>query len=156
MAVESSFNPFAQSPVGAQGLMQVMTKVHDEKYTAFGGGHAAFDPVTNLRVGVQVLKECIARAGGLEAGLRFYVGAANLVEDGGYAVKVLAEQSNLRLVASGAHRAGRRPRRRRRPAEARRLPAATPAPTPSRQRPRRPSPSRRPAVASGTTSPCRR
>ena len=61
MAIESSFNPFAQSSVGAQGLMQVMTKVHDDKYEAFGGILAAFDPVTNLRVGVQVLKECIAR-----------------------------------------------------------------------------------------------
>ena len=101
MAVESSFNPFAQSPVGAQGLMQVMTKIHDDKYEAFGGSHAAFDPVTNLRVGVQVLKECIARAGGLEAGLRSYVGAANTGEDGGYAAKVLAEASTLRLIASG-------------------------------------------------------
>jgi hypothetical protein len=101
MAVESSFNPFAQSPVGAQGLMQVMTKVHDDKYEAFGGSHAAFDPVTNLRVGVQVLKECIARSGGLEAGLRAYVGAANSGEDGGYAAKVLAHQSLLRLVAAG-------------------------------------------------------
>jgi hypothetical protein len=101
MAVESSFNPFAQSAVGAQGLMQVMTKMHNDKYEAFGGNHAAFDPVTNLRVGVQVLKECIARAGSLEAGLRFYVGAANLPEDGGYAVKVLSEQNSLRLVASG-------------------------------------------------------
>ena len=101
MAVESSFNPFAQSPVGAQGLMQVMTKVHDDKYEAFGGSHAAFDPVTNLRVGVQVLKECIARAGSLEAGLRSYVGAANSGEDGGYAAKVLAQQSILRLVAGG-------------------------------------------------------
>jgi hypothetical protein len=62
MAVESSFNPFAQSPVGAQGLMQVMTRVHDDKYEAFGGVHAAFDPVSNLRVGVQVLKDCIASA----------------------------------------------------------------------------------------------
>ncbi|MEO7150375.1 MAG: lytic transglycosylase domain-containing protein [Burkholderiaceae bacterium] len=101
MAIESSFNPFAQSPVGAQGLMQVMTKIHDDKYIAFGGRHAAFDPVTNLRVGVQVLKECIARGGSLEAGLRFYVGAANLVDDGGYAGKVLAEQGQLRLVANG-------------------------------------------------------
>jgi Transglycosylase SLT domain len=101
MAIESSFNPFAQSSVGAQGLMQVMTKVHNDKYEAFGGNHAAFDPVTNLRVGVQVLKECIARAGGLEAGLRFYVGAANLSDDGGYASKVLSEQQSLRQVASG-------------------------------------------------------
>ena len=102
MAVESSFNPFAQSPVGAQGLMQVMTKVHDDKYEAFGGSHAAFDPVTNLRVGVQVRKDCIARTGSLEAGLRSYVGAGNSGEDGGYASKVLAEQATLRLVAGGA------------------------------------------------------
>jgi len=101
MAIESSFNPFAQSPVGAQGLMQVMTQVHDDKYEAFGGNHAAFDPVTNLRVGVQVLKECIARAGGVEAGLRYYVGAANLADDGGYAGKVLAEQEHLRQVVAG-------------------------------------------------------
>ena len=101
MAIESSFNPFAQSAVGAQGLMQVMTKVHNDKYEAFGGNHAAFDPITNLRVGVQVLKECIARAGGLEAGLRFYVGAGNMADDGGYAGKVLSEQQSLRQVASG-------------------------------------------------------
>jgi soluble lytic murein transglycosylase-like protein len=101
MAVESSFNPFAQSAVGAQGLMQVMTRVHDDKYERFGGTLAAFDPVTNLRVGVQVLKECIQRAGGLEAGLRYYVGAANLEDDNGYAGKVLAEQAYLRQVAGG-------------------------------------------------------
>ena len=101
MAIESSFNPFAQSAVGAQGLMQVMTKVHNDKYEAFGGNHAAFDPVTNLRVGVQVLKECIARAGSLEAGLRYYVGAGNLAEDGGYAGKVLTEQNSLRQVVGG-------------------------------------------------------
>ena len=101
MAVESSFNPFAQSSVGAQGLMQVMTRIHDDKYQPFGGNHAAFDPVTNLRVGVQVLKECIARAGSLEEGLRYYVGAANLADDGGYAGKVLGEQSYLREIVRG-------------------------------------------------------
>jgi soluble lytic murein transglycosylase-like protein len=101
MAIESGFNPFAQSPVGAQGLMQVMTRVHDDKYLAFGGNHAAFDPVSNLRVGVQVLKECIARAGSLESGLKTYVGAANLPDDGGYAARVLSEQAHLRSVAAG-------------------------------------------------------
>lgn len=101
MAIESRFNPFAQSAVGAQGLMQVMTRVHDDKYEAFGGNLAAFDPVTNLRVGVQVLKECIQRAGSLEEGLRYYVGAANLAEDTGYTARVLAEHDLLKAVAAG-------------------------------------------------------
>jgi hypothetical protein len=101
MAIESSFNPFAQSPVGAQGLMQVMTRVHDDKYERFGGNLAAFDPLTNLRVGVQVLRDCIAQAGSVEGGLKFYVGAANLPDDGGYAAKVLGEQSHLKQVAAG-------------------------------------------------------
>ena len=101
MAVESGFNPFAQSAVGAQGLMQVMTKVHSDKYQGFGGQLAAFDPVSNLRVGVKVLQECIARAGSIEGGLKSYVGAANMDDDGGYTAKVLAEHNRLQMVASG-------------------------------------------------------
>jgi len=101
MAIESSFNPFAQSAVGAQGLMQVMTRVHDDKYESFGGKHAAFDPISNVRVGVLVLKECITRAGSLQEGLRYYVGAALLEGDGGYVGRVLAEQSLMRSVADG-------------------------------------------------------
>ena len=101
MAIESSFNPFAQSPVGAQGLMQVMTRVHSDKYEAFGGKLAAFDPVANLRVGALVLQEYVRRAGSVEGGLRYYVGAANLPDDGGYAAKVLAEHARLVQVASG-------------------------------------------------------
>ena len=101
MAIESGFNPFAQSPVGAQGLMQVMTRVHHDKYENFGGKLAAFDPVTNLQVGVKVLKECIARAGSIEGGLRRYVGAANLESDGGYAGKVMAEHARLMAVVGG-------------------------------------------------------
>ena len=89
MAVESGFNPFAQSNVGAQGLMQVMTKVHEEKYVGFGGSLAAFDPVANLRVGVSVLKDCINRAGSTEAGLKLYVSAGNLKDDSGYACEFL-------------------------------------------------------------------
>jgi hypothetical protein len=101
MAVESSFNPFAQSGVGAQGLMQVMTRVHGEKYESAGGTLTAFDPVTNMRVGVKVLQECISRAGSLEGGLRYYVGAANQSDDGGYAGKVMAETERLRQVVAG-------------------------------------------------------
>lgn len=101
MAIESGFNPFAQSHVGAQGLMQVMTGIHREKYEVFGGRNAAFDPVTNLRVGVQVLKDCIRRAGSVAGGLKHYVGAANMTHDGGYGAKVLAEQGFLRQVAMG-------------------------------------------------------
>ncbi len=101
MAVESGFNPFTQSSVGAQGLMQVMTKVHEQKYQGFGGSLAAFDPVANARVGVNVLKECITRAGSLEGGLKLYVGAGNLKDDQGYASKVMAENARLQQVAKG-------------------------------------------------------
>ena len=123
MAIESSFNPFAQSPVGAQGLMQVMTRVHDDKYLAFGGTHAAFDPISNLRVGVQVLKECIARAGNLQDGLRRYVGAALHETDGGYAARVMLEQTHLRAVADG----------RSVPLNATNTPTAPPVPTKDRE-----------------------
>jgi hypothetical protein len=101
MAIESGFNPFAQSSVGAQGLMQVMTQVHSDKYQGFGGKLAAFDPVSNLRVGVKVLQECIARAGSVEGGLKLYVGAGNMPDDGGYTAKVLSEHSRLQQVAAG-------------------------------------------------------
>ena len=101
MAVESSFNPFAQSAMGAQGLMQVLTRVHDDKYQAFGGNHAAFDPLSNLRVGVQVLKECITRAGSVPEGLKHYVGAALVEGDGGYVGRVMSEQGHMRSVADG-------------------------------------------------------
>jgi hypothetical protein len=109
MAIESGFNPFAQSNVGAQGLMQVMTKIHSDKYEDFGGKLAAFDPITNMRVGVKVLQGCIAQAGSVEGGLKYYVGAANLASDGGYANKVVAEYARLYQVAYGKAPPKRKP-----------------------------------------------
>lgn len=99
MAIESRFNPFAQSSVGAQGLMQVMTRVHTEKYDNFGGNHAAFDPISNLRVGASILREYMQITGSVEGALKYYVGAANHGNDGGYVAKVLAEHSRMRQVA---------------------------------------------------------
>lgn len=131
MAIESGFNPFAQSPVGAQGLMQVMTKIHHDKYESFGGRFAAFDPVSNLRVGVKVLQECISRAGSIEGGLKYYVGAANLPDDGGYAGKVMAEHARLLAVMSGKRPAPAAPKMITAPRPAGPVPTSLPAPTPA-------------------------
>ncbi|WP_277186357.1 transglycosylase SLT domain-containing protein [Caballeronia sp. BR00000012568055] len=100
MAIESGFNPYAESGVGAQGLMQVMSKVHSDKFQYFGGSNAALDPLANIKVGALVLKDCIARGGSVAGGLRYYVGSTT-ADDGGYGAKVLAERSRLRDVARG-------------------------------------------------------
>ncbi|WJF90914.1 lytic transglycosylase domain-containing protein [Paraburkholderia bonniea] len=100
MAIESGFNPYAESGVGAQGLMQVMSKVHSDKLQYFGGQRAALEPLTNIRVGALVLKDCIARGGSLAGGLRLYVGSSSQ-DDGGYGAKVMAERGRLRDVAHG-------------------------------------------------------
>ncbi|NIF54894.1 lytic transglycosylase domain-containing protein [Burkholderia sp. Ax-1724] len=100
MAIESGFNPYAESGVGAQGLMQVMSKVHSDKFQYFGGEGAALEPLANIKVGALVLKDCIARGGSLAGGLRLYVGSTSQ-DDGGYGAKVMAERGRLRDVARG-------------------------------------------------------
>jgi soluble lytic murein transglycosylase-like protein len=100
MATESSFNPNAQSRAGAQGLMQVLTRVHTEKFEPYGGVVAAFVPEANIRVGALILKACIAKAGSLEAGLRSYLGAPNASSGpNSYTYKVFAEREELNEVA---------------------------------------------------------
>jgi hypothetical protein len=101
MSVESSFNPKAQSTAGAQGLMQVLTRVHAEKFRPFGGIPAAFDPVANIRVGSAILKEYINREGSVEGALKSYVGAALAEHDGGYGAKVLNARERIAAAAAG-------------------------------------------------------
>jgi len=100
-AIESSMNPFAESVVGAQGLMQVMTRVHADRFVPHGGEDAALDPITNIKVGSAILSELIRRGGSVERGLQLYVGAGNMADDGGYGAKVLAEHNRLRIAAKG-------------------------------------------------------
>ena len=95
ISVESNFNPNTKSHAGAEGLMQVMTSVHRDKYALFGGTHEAVKPEVNIRVGAYILKYLIATAGSLRNGLKYYVGAANAEDDGGYADKVMAERNRL-------------------------------------------------------------
>lgn len=94
-AVESRFNPFAESVMGAQGLMQVIPKFHQDKLEAHGTDHSGLlDPRTNIRIGARVLKESITRMGSLEAGLQQYAGAL-ADQDAQYANKVIAEKGRL-------------------------------------------------------------
>lgn len=101
MAIESGLNPFAESPVGAQGLMQVMSKIHHEKFEEMGGIKAALNPVANIKVGALILKDYVTRGGSVEAGLKLYVGAAAFDNDGGYGSRVMAEYKRLKDVATG-------------------------------------------------------
>lgn len=101
MAIESGLNPFAESPMGAQGLMQVMSKIHHEKFQEAGGVKAALNPVTNIRVGSLILKDYVTRGGSIEAGLKTYVGAAAFENDDGYGARVLAEYRRLKQVSNG-------------------------------------------------------
>jgi len=95
ISVESNFNPNTKSHAGAEGLMQVMTSVHKDKYALYGGTTEAAKPEVNIRVGAYILKYLIATAGSLRNGLKFYVGAANAEDDGGYTEKVMAERNRL-------------------------------------------------------------
>ncbi|WP_336972588.1 lytic transglycosylase domain-containing protein [Alcaligenes sp. PF14] len=99
IAIESRYNPYAESHVGAQGLMQVMTKVHKEKFDIYMEGTlAVLSPEANIRVGAQILSDCIRRRGSLEGGLACYVGATG-PSDGGYGAKVLAERRRIALAS---------------------------------------------------------
>lgn len=94
IGVESGFNPFSQSVVGAQGLMQVMPRFHTDKLPENAGELPFFDPVTNVQVGARILRESISRNGGLIPGLQQFGGAIQ-DPDRRYSTKVMAERQRL-------------------------------------------------------------
>ena len=101
IGVESGFNPFSQSVVGAKGLMQVVPRFHMDKLPEEADRSAFLDPVTNVQVGARVLHESIRRFGGVESGLQQFGGALN-DPDRRYASKVLAEKLRLEQAAQRA------------------------------------------------------
>lgn len=109
MAVESRFNPIAESVMGAKGLMQIIPKYHLDKFRAFGGEkYAVFDPQTNILVGAKILKDYLARSGSLNGALQLYVGATS-EEDDPYIGKVMSEKQRLQQVLEVGKPIGRGP-----------------------------------------------
>ncbi len=99
MAIESSFNPIAESDGGAVGLMQIVPRFHEDKLASREG--SALDPSVNIQVGTQVLREYIRRAGTEAAGLQLYNGSADDPASA-YANKVLSERERLRQALKRA------------------------------------------------------
>lgn len=97
IGIESGFNPFAESSMGARGLMQIIPRFHRDKVPAGAGDGSLLDPLINIRVGVLVLEEAIRRGGGLVPGLQQYAGSSE--PEGLYASKVLAEKERLEQAA---------------------------------------------------------
>jgi soluble lytic murein transglycosylase-like protein len=97
IAVESRFNPIAESSMGARGLMQIIPRFHQAKLVEYGGEAVLFDPEVNILLGVQILHEYVRRTGTIEAGLQFYNGALSDL-NGQYAAKVMAERDRLLWV----------------------------------------------------------
>jgi soluble lytic murein transglycosylase-like protein len=94
MAIESRYNPVAESVMGAKGLMQVIAKYHLEKLSDHGGEQALLEPEVNILVGAQILREYYRRFGDLETALQQYNGALD-DPNSQYAAKVLAEKARL-------------------------------------------------------------
>jgi soluble lytic murein transglycosylase-like protein len=103
IAIESRFNPIAESVAGAKGLMQIIPKYHTKKLQEFGGVDTVFDPATNVQVGAQILKEYIRLTGHVGSALQMYAGALSDNEDQ-YTNKVLNEKQRLQQVVSQALR----------------------------------------------------
>jgi soluble lytic murein transglycosylase-like protein len=93
IAVESRFNPIAESEQGAVGLMQIVPRFHADKLAEIGAS-PVLPPPANIALGARILRESIERGGGETAGLQLYNGSA---DDGtkAYANRVQAERRRL-------------------------------------------------------------
>jgi len=103
VAIESRFNPVAESVVGAKGLMQIIPKYHLDKLLDHGGEEALLDPEVNINVGAQILHEYYRRLQDQEAALQRYAGAFD-EPTSRYAAKVFEERMRLEPIRQKARR----------------------------------------------------
>lgn len=101
IAIESRYNPVAESDLGAKGLMQIIPKYHLEKLADHGGEQSLLDPYVNIMVGSRILREYQRRLGDTEAALQMYGGAFDEPTPQ-YANKVLAEKARLEALRQKA------------------------------------------------------
>lgn len=103
VAIESRFNPFASGSKGALGLMQVEPEAHADVFSRLGGRLAAFDPLTNLRVGTRLLQSMLMESSNLEEALHSYGAASGQTNQALYARRVLAEHQRLETISQAAN-----------------------------------------------------
>lgn len=116
---ESSFRPNVVSHAGAVGVMQIMPA------TAYGmykvKKEALFNPLTNIRIGVQFLDHLIKKYDGrIDLALSHYNGGSRVIKDGkarvlpytlNYVARILDRSKHYKLaLASGSQLTSRRQR----------------------------------------------
>ncbi|RZP21534.1 MAG: hypothetical protein EVA26_06110 [Burkholderiaceae bacterium] len=97
IAIESSFNPLAESGAGALGLMQVMPLIHRKKFEKYGGFEKSLDVKVNIYVGTEILKNFYLRYGNYQRALLAYVGVSQN-SDSSYPTKVLRLRDRLKKL----------------------------------------------------------
>lgn len=96
IAIESRFNPVAESSAGAQGLMQVIPKYHEDKIPESETEPSLLDPRLNVLVGAKALKDYMRQSGGdLKSALQVYNGSRG-EPSAQYARRVIAEKERIR------------------------------------------------------------
>lgn len=101
VSVASGFNPFAESALGAQGLMQVVPRFNSVLMASGNAEMSLFDPLRNIHIGTQALKSYMEQTSSVEAAVKQY-GTSTGVADIGFASRVMQNYARFRQLAGPA------------------------------------------------------